>query len=129
MQLLSDLTDRRLAELAEIAKERPGSAPTATAEYSDAVDKFADAVDKLRDAESDGKADAAQAVADAAREKHKVVLDTVKQRVPENAKPQVQKVIDKEEQRTGGGESDRGGRGSSGNERRSNPTSKPTPRK
>src|SRR5436853_4698152 len=46
MQLLSDLTDRRLAELAEIANERPGSAPTATAEYSDAVDKFADAVDK-----------------------------------------------------------------------------------
>ena len=130
MQLLSDLTDRRLAELAEIAKERPGSAPTATAEYSDAVDKFADAVDKLRDAESDGKADAAQAVADAAREKHKVVLDAVKDKLPENAQPGVQKVIEKEEQRTAN-ERDRGGggRGSTGGERRANPTSRPTPKR
>ncbi len=79
MQLLSDLADRRLAELAQIAGERPSSAPTATAEYSDAVDKFADAVDKLRDADSDEKRDAAQAVADAAREKHKVVLDALKE--------------------------------------------------
>src|SRR5213592_4831331 len=71
MQLLSDLTDRRLAELAEIAKERPSSAPTATAEYSDAVDK-----------------------------KHKVVLDAVRDRLPENAQPEVQRVIEKEEQRT-----------------------------
>src|SRR2546427_963561 len=128
MQLLSDLTDRRLAELAEIAKERPGSAPTATAEYSDAVDKFADAVDKLRDAESDEKADAAQAVADAAREKHKVVLDAVKDRLPENAQPEVQRVIEKEEQRTSN-ERDRGNRGSTGGERRTNPTARPTPKR
>jgi hypothetical protein len=129
MQLLSDLTDRRLAELAEIAKERPGSAPTATAEYSDAVDKFADAVDKLRDAESDGKADAAQAVADAAREKHKVVLDAVKDKLPENAQPGVQRVIEKEEQRTANERDRGGGRGSTGGERRANPTSRPTPKR
>src|SRR2546426_6920146 len=125
MQLLSDLTDRRLAELAEIAGERPSSAPTATAEYSDAVDKFADAVDKLRDADSDEKRDAAQAVADAAREKHKIVLDAPKERLPENAQPEVQKVIDKEEQRTTNDPGRGGGRGATGGERQSNPTSRP----
>jgi len=52
-QLLSDLTDRRLEELAEIAKRRPSSAPTATQEYADAVNNFADALDKLRDADSE----------------------------------------------------------------------------
>ena len=128
MQLLSDLTDRRLAELAEIAKERPASAPTATAEYSEAVDKFADALDKLRDADSDGKGDAAQAVADAAREKHKIVLDAVKDRLPEEAQPEVQKVIEKEEQRTTS-DPGRGGRGSTGDERRANPTARPTPKR
>lgn len=125
MQLLSDLTDRRLAELAEIAKERPASAPTATAEYSDAVDKFADAVDKLRDADNDEKRDAAQAVADAAREKHKVVLDAVRDRLPENAQPEVQRVIEKEEQRT----TSDPGRSGTGGERRSNPTARPTPKR
>jgi hypothetical protein len=128
MHLLSVITDRRLAELAEISKERPASAPTATAEYSDAVDKFADAVDQLRDGESDETRDAAQAVADAAREKHKPVLDAVKERLPENAQPEVQKVIEKEEQRTTS-EPSRGGQGSSGGERRANPTSRPTPKR
>jgi len=129
MQLLSDLADRRLAELAEIAKERPASAPTATAEYSDAVDKFADAVDRLRDADSDEKRDAAQAVADAAREKHRAVLDAVKERLPENAQPDVQRVIEKEEQRTTNDPGRSGGRGATGDERRSNPTARPTPKR
>src|SRR2546428_3649621 len=125
VQLLSEIADRRLAELAEIAMDRPGSAPTATAEYSDAVDKFADAVDRLRDADSDEKRDAAQAVADAARQKHKPVLDAVKERLPENAQPEVQKVIEKEEQRT----TSDPGRGGTGGERRSNPTARPTPKR
>jgi hypothetical protein len=128
MQLLSQLTDRRLAELAEIAKERPASAPTATAEYSDAVDRFADAVDKLRDGDSDETRDAAQAVADMAREKHKVVLDAVKERLPENAQPELQRVIEKEEERTTS-DPDRGGKGTTGGERRTNPTSRPTPKR
>jgi hypothetical protein len=128
VQLLSEIADRRLAELAEIAKDRPGSAPTATAEFSDAVDRFADAVDRLRDADSDEKRDAAQAVADAAREKHKAVLDAVKERLPDDAQPDVQKVIEKEEQRTTN-DPGRGGRGATGGERRSNPTSRPTPKR
>ena len=129
VQLLSEIADRRLAELAEIAMDRPGSASTATAEYSEAVDKFADAVDRLRDADSDEKRDAAQAVADAARQKHKPVLDAVKERLPENAQPEVQKVIEKEEQRTTNDPGRGGGRGATGGERQSNPTSRPTPKR
>ncbi len=48
MQLLARLADRRLEELAEIATQRPSSAPTATQEYADAVERFANALDDLR---------------------------------------------------------------------------------
>jgi hypothetical protein len=99
-QLLSDLTDRRLAELAEIAKNRPASAPTATQEYADAVNNFADALDNLRNADSEEKRNAAQALAEAARAKHKAVLDAVKEQLPAEAQSDVQKVNDDEQERT-----------------------------
>jgi hypothetical protein len=99
-QLLSDLTDRRLEELARVAKSRPSSAPTATQEYADAVSNFADALDNLRDADSEDKRSAAQALAEAARAKHKAVLDEVKEQLPAEAQPEVQKVNDAEQQRT-----------------------------
>src|SRR5207253_8986079 len=83
MQLLSELADRRLDELARTAEQQPSNAPTATTEYADAVTKFTNAVDELRDADSEDKRNAAQAVADAAREKHLAVLDAIKDRVPE----------------------------------------------
>jgi len=99
-QLLSELTDRRLEELAEIATHRPSSAPTATQEYADAVDRFADALDNLRDADSEDKRAAAQALAEAAREKHKAVLDAVKDQLPAESQADVQKVNDDEQERT-----------------------------
>ena len=99
-QLLSELTDRRLEELAEIAKQRPSSAPTATQEYADAVDRFANALDNLRDADSEDKRAAAQALAEAAREKHKAVLDAVKDQLPAESQADVQKVNDDEQERT-----------------------------
>jgi hypothetical protein len=99
-QLLSELTDRRLEELAEIVKRRPASAPTATQEYADAVSNFANALDDLRAADSADKRAAAQALAAAAREKHKAVLDSVKDQLPAEAQPDVQKVNDDEQQRT-----------------------------
>jgi hypothetical protein len=123
MQLLSELADRRLEELAEAARHRPSAAPTATGEYADAVDKFADALDKLRDADSDEKRNAAQAVADAAREKHKAVLDAVKEKLPAEAQPAVDQVIEQEEQRTAPSAPGRGGGEGGGR-----PTSKPTPK-
>ena len=99
-QLLSELTDRRLEELAEIAKHRPSSAPTATQEYADAVDRFADALDNLRNADSEDKRAAAQNLAEMARAKHKAVLDAVKDQLPADAQADVQKVNDDEQERT-----------------------------
>ena len=105
--LLAELTDERLEELAEIAKRRPSSAPTATQENSVSEDK------RL----------AAQALAEAARAKHKAVLDAVKDRLSEDDQTDVQKVIDREEERT----SNDPGRGQGG--RPTNPPGRPTPRK
>jgi Domain of unknown function (DUF5667) len=127
-QLLSDLTDRRLEELAEIAKKRPSSAPTATQEYADAVTNFANALDKLRDADSEDKRNAAQALAEAARAKHKAVLDEVKDQLPADAQPDVQKVNDNEQERTSPVTNPgRGGQGGGG--RPSNAPPKPTPKR
>ena len=106
-QLLSQLTDRRLAELAEIAKQRPGSAPTATQEYADAVERFANALDRLRDADSEDKRNAAQDLADAAQAKHRAVLDSVKDKLPAKDQPEIQRVIDDETERTSPTNTDR----------------------
>ncbi len=127
-RLLSELTDRRLDELATVARDRPGAAPTATQEYADAVNNFANALDKLRDADSEEKRNAAQALAEAARAKHKVVLDEVKDRLPADAQSDVQKVNDDEQERTSPSNNPgRGGQGGGG--RPSKAPAKPTPKK
>jgi hypothetical protein len=114
-ELLSEITDRRLEELAEVAKRRPSSAPTATQEYADAVTNFANALDKLRDADSQDKRNAAQALAEAARAKHKAILDQVKDQLPAEAQPEVQKVNDDEQERTSpANDPGRGGQGGTG---------------
>jgi hypothetical protein len=129
-ELLSELTDRRLEELAELAKRRPSSAPTATQEYADAVERFADALDNLRDAESEDKRAAAQALAEAARAKHKAVLDAVKEQLPAEAQSDVQKVNDDEQERTSPAKNPiRPGQGGSGGGRPSNAPAKPTPKR
>ena len=128
-QLLSELTDRRLEELAEIAKRRPASAPTATQEYADAVNNFANALDELRSADSEDKRSAAQSLAAATRAKHKAVLDAVKEQLPADAQAGVQKVNDDEQERTApGNDPGRGGQGGTGG-RPSNAPPKPTPKK
>jgi hypothetical protein len=124
MQLLSQLADRRLEELAEIAKRRPSSAPTATQEYADAVERFANALDNVRDAASQDKREAAQALAEAARAKHRAVLDSVKDKLTADDRSDVQRVIDREEERTSPNQQERD------DERRpGNTPAKPTPRK
>ena len=123
MELLARLADRRLDELAEIAKQRPSSAPTATQEYADAVERVANA-------DSEDKRNAAQALAEAAREKHKAVLDAVKDQLPEVDQSDVQKVIDREQERTlPDPDHGRGGQGGTGGGRPSNLPPKPTPKK
>jgi len=127
MQLLSQLADRRLDELAEIARQHGALAPTATQEYADAVERFADALDDLRAASNEEKREAAQALAEAARAKHRAVLDAVKGQLPAADQSEVQNVIDREAERT----SPEGnpGRGGPGGNRPSNAPPKPTPKK
>lgn len=131
MEFLARLTDRRLEELAEIAKRRPASAATATQEYADAVERFANALDDLRDADSsEDKREAAQALAEAARAKHKAVLDAVKDRLSGEDQSDIQRVIDREEERTS--PSNKPGReapGGSGGGRPSDGPPRETPRK
>jgi hypothetical protein len=128
-RLLSELTDRRLEELAEVAKRRPSSAPTATEAYAEAVNNFADALDRLRGADSEEKRNLAQDLAEAARAKHKAVLDALKEQLPAEAQSDVQKVNDDEQERTspvtGPGRSGPGGTGG----RPSNVPARPTPKK
>jgi hypothetical protein len=128
MRLLSELADRRVEELAEIAKLRPSSAPTATQEYADAVERFADALDDVR-AVSEDKRAAAQALAEAARAKHKAVLDAVRDRLSGDDQTDVQKVIDREEERTSTNNPGREGQGGSGGGRPSNTPARPTPKR
>ncbi len=129
MRLLSQLADRRVEELAEIAKLRPSSAPTATQEYADAVERFADALDDVRDAVSEEKRAAAQALAEAARAKHKAVLDAVKDRLSGDDQTDVQKVIDREEERISPNNPGREGQGGSGGGRPSSAPARPTPKR
>jgi hypothetical protein len=123
MELLARFADRRLEELAEVAKTRPSSAPTATQEYADAVERFANALDNVRNADSEDKRNAAQALAEAAQEKHKAVLDAVKDQLPAVDQSDVQKVIDREQERTSTDDN----RGHGG--RPSSAPAKPTPKK
>lgn len=126
MQLLAQFADRRLDELAAIANQRPTGAPTATQEYADAVERFADALDDLRATTSENKREAAQALAEAARAKHRAVLDAVKGQLPEANQSEVQRVIDREEERTSpASDPGRGGPGG----RPSNAPPRQTPKK
>jgi uncharacterized protein DUF5667 len=127
MRLLSQLADRRLEELAVVVRQRPSSGPVATQEYAAAVERFAEALDNLRNADSEDKRNAAQELADAAQAKHEAVLDAVKDKLPEEDRPNIQKVIDNEKERTAPNENPGGGSGQGGGR----PTSAPakTPRK
>src|SRR5256885_13720718 len=129
MQLLSQLADRRLEELAEIAKQRPASAPTATQEYADAVDRFANALDRLRDADNEDKRNTEQDLADDAQAKHRAVLDSVKDKLPAKDQPEIQRVIDDEQERTSPTNPERGGQDGPGGRRPPSAPPKPTPRK
>jgi hypothetical protein len=95
LKALSELTDKRLDELQRVA-DRSDKAPTASEEYAKAVARFRAAVDALRQAAPGDKREAADQVADAAREKHDAVLEDLKDRVPENARESLDRAIEEE---------------------------------
>ncbi len=99
VELLASLTDRRLAELQKVA-DREDKAPTASEAYAAAVTKFRAAVDALQRAAPQEKKDKAQDVADAAREKHEAIIEDLRERLPEKAKPALDRAKDEEDRDT-----------------------------
>ena len=100
VRMLSELADRRVEELAEIAREHPAAAPTATTEVAGAVDRFVAAVKELSEDRNDDKRAEAEAVADAARDKRGLVLASLKPKLPASAQQALQRVIEKEKERS-----------------------------
>lgn len=99
VELLAQIADRRLAELQQVA-ENDQKAPTASQAYADAVARFRAAVDALQAAAPQDKADKAQDVADTSREKHVPILDQLQDRVPESAKPALERAKEEEQKDT-----------------------------
>jgi hypothetical protein len=99
VRVLAEIADQRLSELERVAT-RDDKAPTASEEYARAVTRFRDAIDALQQAAPEDKSDLAQDVADAAREKHEIVLQQLKDRLSERAKESVERAIEEERQDT-----------------------------
>jgi hypothetical protein len=100
VRVLSEIADERLSELERVAS-RNDKAPTASEAYADAVTRFRAAVDALQNAAPEAdKSDLAQDVADAAREKHEMVLEFLRERLAENAKDSVDRATEEERKDT-----------------------------
>lgn len=99
VRLLAEIADQRLSELERVAS-RDDKAPTASEEYALAVTRFRDAVDALQQAAPEDKSVLAQDVADAAREKHEIILERLRDRLPERAKDSVDRALEEERKDT-----------------------------
>jgi len=100
VRVLAEIADQRLAELEKVA-HRDDKAPTASEEYAQAVLRFREAVNALQQAApGDSKSDLAQSVADAAREKHEIVLEQLRARLSGRAKDSVDRAIEEERKET-----------------------------
>lgn len=93
VRVLAAHSERRLDELKQSAV-RPEKAPTASVEYEAAVQRFSAAVSALRTATPGGKREAVEQVVDAARDKHVQVLETLRERLPQNAQEKVDRAIE-----------------------------------
>ncbi len=102
VELLSQLADRRLAELQVIAERADESkAPTATEEFAAAVARFRAAVDAIQHAAPAEKSGKVQELVDAARGKHKPVLDNVQQKLEDpSAQDAIERAKDQEDKDT-----------------------------
>ena len=145
VRVLAEIADQRLSELEQVAG-RDDKAPTASEEYALAVTRFRAAVDALQQAAPEDKSELAQDVADAARDKHEIVLEQLKDRLSDKAKDSVdrataeelrdtpQNTKDKQDKKDKGNGSDEGSSPANntasprGNERTNSPrTSTPRP--
>lgn len=100
VRVLAEIADARLSELERVAS-RDDKAPTASEAYADAVTRFRAAVDALQNAAPDeDKSELAQNVADAAREKHEMVLEFLRERLSDKAKDSVDRATEEERKDT-----------------------------
>lgn len=100
VRVLAEIADARLSELERVAS-RDDKAPTASEAYAEAVTRFRAAVDALQQAApEDDKSELAQDVADAAREKHEMVLEFLRERLSEKAKDSVDRATEEERKDT-----------------------------
>jgi len=99
VRVLAEIADQRLSELERVAA-RDDKAPTASEEYAQAVTRFRAAVDALQEAAPEDKSDLAQDVADAARDKHEIILEQLKERLSERAKGSVERALEEERRDT-----------------------------
>jgi hypothetical protein len=114
VRLLAEIADQRLSELEKVAT-RDDKAPTASEEYALAVTRFRDAVDALQQAAPEDKSVLAQDVADAAREKHEIILEQLKDRLSEKAKVSIDRALEEERKDTTQNTKDKQDRNNSGN--------------
>ena len=99
VRVLAEIADQRLSELEKVAS-RDDKSPTASDEYAQAVARFRAAVDALQQAAPEEKSEAAQNVADAAREKHEFILERLKDRLSDTAKDAVDRATEEEQKDT-----------------------------
>ena len=99
VRVLAELADQRLGELEQVAG-RDDKSPTASDEYAQAVARFRAAVDALQEAAPEDKSEKAQEVADAAREKHEIVLEGLMDRLSDKAKESVDRATEEEQKDT-----------------------------
>jgi hypothetical protein len=98
LQLLSELADRRLTELAEVAQERPSAAPAATQQYAEALDKVARALDDAR-VLTDSTNDEQKGQVEEAQGRRLKTLDAIKETIPVNARAGVDRLLQREKDR------------------------------
>ena len=99
VRVLAEIADQRLSELEQVAT-RDDKSPTASEEYALAVTRFRAAVDALQEGAPEDRSELAQDVADAAREKHEIVLEQLKARLSEKAQNSVDRATQEERKDT-----------------------------
>lgn len=99
VRVLAEIADQRLSELEQVAT-RDDKAPTASDEYARAVTRFREAVKALQQGAPEDKSELAQNVADAAREKHEIVLEQLRERLSDKAKDSVDRASEEERKDT-----------------------------
>ena len=123
VRVLADMTDQRLGELERVA-DSEDQAPAASEAYVDAVTRFRSAVDSLQLTAPQTQSDEAQVVVDENRDKHEVVLENLKGRVPAKAKQNVERAIEQERQDTQNSKGKKGDQENGGGQNQS-PASSP----